>query len=117
MSTIAVELPEDLRDFVETRVRQGEFASASDYIVALVDAARSKRSELEVALLQGLESGPAEQWSPQEWADMKHRLSIGLSLTESSASLSGSEPHSGSSCEFRSAGRTMGWQKDGDDVA
>ena len=38
MSTVAVELPEDLREFIETKIQRGEFASVSDYIVALVDA-------------------------------------------------------------------------------
>jgi len=74
MSTIPLELPDDLRQFVEARVQRGEFASANEYIVALVDAARSKRSEIEAALLEGLQSGPAEEWTSQEWADIKQRV-------------------------------------------
>lgn len=71
MSTIPVQLPDDLQAFVETNVQRGQFASANEYIVALVDAARRKRSEIEVALMDGLESGPAEEWTEQEWAAMK----------------------------------------------
>ncbi len=74
MSTIPLELPDDLLQFVEAKVQQGQFASANDYIVALVDAARSKRSEIESALLEGLQSGPAEEWTTQEWADIKQRV-------------------------------------------
>jgi putative addiction module CopG family antidote len=74
MSTIPVELPEDLQRFVEAKVGRGNFANANEYIVALVDAARSKRSEIESALIHGLQSGPAEQWTSQEWIDMKHRV-------------------------------------------
>ena len=74
MSTIAVDLPEDLRKFIETKVLRGEFASASEYIVALVDAARRKKSEIEAALLEGMESGPAQEWTRQEWVDMKQRV-------------------------------------------
>jgi len=74
MSTIPVELPDELNKFVEAKVQRGEFASANEYIVALIDAARSKRSEIEVALLEGLQSGPAEEWTSQEWADVRQRV-------------------------------------------
>lgn len=74
MSTIPLELPDDLREFVETKVQRGQFGSASDYIVALLNAARSKRSEIETALLEGLQSGPAEEWTSQEWANIKQRV-------------------------------------------
>lgn len=74
MSTIPLELPDDLHRFVELKVQRGQFASANEYIVALVDAARRKRSEVEAALIDGLQSGPAEEWTSQEWADMKHRV-------------------------------------------
>ena len=74
MSTIPLELPDDLRQFVEAKVQGGQFGSANEYIVALVDAARSKRSEIEAALLEGLQSGPAEEWTSQEWADIKQRV-------------------------------------------
>lgn len=74
MSTIPVDLPDDLRHFVEAKVQRGQFASANEYIVALVDAARSKRSEIEAALIEGLRSGSAEEWTSDEWADMKQRV-------------------------------------------
>jgi putative addiction module CopG family antidote len=74
MSSITLQLPHELQEFVETKVKQGRFASANDYIIALVDSARRKRSELEVALIEGLESGPAEEWLSQEWHDIKKRV-------------------------------------------
>ena len=74
MSTIPVELPADLREFVESKVQRGQFASANEYIVALIDAARNKRSEIEAALIEGLQSGPAEEWTSQEWADIRQRV-------------------------------------------
>ena len=74
MSTIGVDLPDDLLEFVELQVRRGDFASASEYIVALVNAARNKKSEIEIALLEGLDSGPAEEWTTREWADIKGRV-------------------------------------------
>ena len=74
MTTIPVELPEDLQEFVEATVQRGQFASANEYIVALVDAARKKRTDIEAALLEGLQSGPAEEWTSQEWADIKQSV-------------------------------------------
>ncbi len=73
MSTIPVELPDDLRKFIEAKISGGQFANASEYIVALVDAARKKRSDIEAALLEGLNSGPAEEWTDQNWNEMKQR--------------------------------------------
>ncbi len=74
MTTIPVELPEDLQEFVEASVQRGSFGSANEYIVALIDAARNKRSEIEAALIEGLQSGPAEEWTSQEWSEIKQRV-------------------------------------------
>lgn len=74
MATISLELPEDLREFVEATVQRGNFANANEYIVALLDAARKKRTDIEAALIEGLESGPAEEWTTQEWEDIKQRV-------------------------------------------
>lgn len=74
MPAIPVELPDDLQEFVEAKVQRGQFANANEYIVALVDAARRKRTEIEAALIEGLESGPPEEWTRQDWAEMKQRV-------------------------------------------
>lgn len=74
MTTIPVELPEELQKFVESTVQRGRFASANDYIVALINAARNKRTEIEAALIEGLQSGPAEEWTSQEWTEIEQRV-------------------------------------------
>ncbi len=74
MLSIRVNLPQDLQEFVETNVKDGQFANASEYIVALVDVARRKKSDIEIALIEGLESGPPEQWTSQEWQDINRRI-------------------------------------------
>jgi putative addiction module CopG family antidote len=74
VATIALELPAELQHFVEARAQAGHFVSSSEYIVALVDAARRSRSSLEAALLEGLESGPAEEWTRQEWLEIQQRV-------------------------------------------
>lgn len=74
MSAIQVEFPQDLEEFIESKVRHGHFASASEYIVALVESARNGRSAIETALIEGLDSGPAEEWTKQEWESMRQRV-------------------------------------------
>jgi Arc/MetJ-type ribon-helix-helix transcriptional regulator len=58
-----------------SQVSSGQFGSASDYIVALVATASKKRSSPETALPAGLESGPAAEWTCQEWQDIRQRVS------------------------------------------
>ena len=74
MATIPVDIPQELQDFIESKVQHGQFANASDYIVALVTSARDGRAAIESALLEGLESGPAEEWTSTEWAEIKQRV-------------------------------------------
>ncbi|HSG71686.1 MAG TPA: hypothetical protein VLA12_14790 [Planctomycetaceae bacterium] len=71
MSSIPVELPDHLRSFVEEQAKQGGFADASGYITALVAAANEKQSEIELALVEGLTSGPAEPWSDEDWQGIR----------------------------------------------
>jgi len=75
MPTIPVQLPDELQQYVEAKIRRGQFSSISDYIVALVHAAKQKRTDIETALIEGIESGPAEEWTSQEWQDIKRRIS------------------------------------------
>ncbi len=74
MAAIQVELPQDLQEFIEAKLKQGHFGSASEYIAALVESARNGRSAIETALVEGLESGPAEEWTKEEWAGIRQRV-------------------------------------------
>jgi len=42
--------------------------------VALVEAAHQKRSQIEAALIEGLESGPPEEWTDQHWDELRQRV-------------------------------------------
>ena len=74
MSTNPVDLPDDLQSYVEENAKHGGFANASEYIVALVAAASEKRTEIEMALLDGLSSGPVKPWTDEEWQGMSARV-------------------------------------------
>ncbi len=74
MSTIHVNLPDDLHAYVEEKAKQGGFADAGEFIAALVAATSERRLDLELALIEGLESGSAEPWTNDDWKDLKRRV-------------------------------------------
>jgi Arc/MetJ-type ribon-helix-helix transcriptional regulator len=74
MTTIPLELPDELTQFVATRVANGEFSSPNDYIVALIDGARRSRDETERLLLDDLESGPSSEWNTEDVVAIRQRI-------------------------------------------
>lgn len=74
MSTIPVELPDHLQMYVDESAEQAGFASASEFIVALVAAASEKKVEVEQALMAGIKSGLAEPWTDDEWQAIRSRV-------------------------------------------
>ena len=74
MSTIPVELPDHLQTYVDESAEQAGFASASEFIVALVAAASEKQGEIEHALIAGIKSGSAELWTDDEWQAIRSRV-------------------------------------------
>ena len=56
MATLNISMPDEMRAFIEARVRTGEYQSASDYLRDLI---RHDREETERLLVDGLESGTA----------------------------------------------------------
>jgi Arc/MetJ-type ribon-helix-helix transcriptional regulator len=74
MSSIPVDLPDELMQFVDQGTRNGGFANPSEFIVALVAAANEKQGEIEQALIAGINSGPAEPWTDEEWQAIKQRV-------------------------------------------
>lgn len=74
MATISVDLPDDLKSYVEEIAKQSGFASAGEYIASLVTALNRKQNDLETALMAGLSSGLAESWTDDEWRQIKNRV-------------------------------------------
>ena len=60
MTTLNISLPDSMRAFVEQKVSQGAYSTASEYIRQLVrdDQKHAAQERLEVLLLEGIESGP-----------------------------------------------------------
>ena len=74
MSSIPVDLPDELMQFVDQGTKNGGFTNPSEFIVALVAAANEKQGEIEQALVAGINSGPAEPWTDEEWQAIKERV-------------------------------------------
>lgn len=77
MATMNISLPESLKNFVKERTDNTDYSNPSDYIRALIRADKQKAAEekLEKALLEGLNSGPAEPIDDAFWDRLRHRAS------------------------------------------
>jgi len=66
----SVMLTDHFVDFIEEKVREGRFASASEAVRAglrLLEIEEQKLERLRAALIVGEESGPAEPWDFDEF--------------------------------------------------
>jgi antitoxin ParD1/3/4 len=61
MASLNVNMPKDLREFVDARTEKGGFGTPTEYVRHLIRKDRDEEAErqLERLLLQGLESGNA----------------------------------------------------------
>jgi antitoxin ParD1/3/4 len=76
MDTMDFSVPEEFRTFVQNRVAEGGFGSASDYLQQLIEAdkIRQARSCLEAELLKGIESGPVEPMTEEDWQSIRDEV-------------------------------------------
>lgn len=67
MATMTISLPDPMKDWIEAQVRQGEYATASDYLRDLVRRDRARREqefsleELRRKLVASRESGISDR--------------------------------------------------------
>ena len=72
MITMNISLPDEMKTFIEAQMSQDGYASASEYLRALVREAHKwkARQELETKLLEGLQS-PASELTAEDWQSMR----------------------------------------------
>jgi len=76
-TSMNVSLPKPLRTFVEERVSSSSYTSASEYVRELIRKDRENQAaqgRLEKMLLEGLASGPAAEWTEDDWAAIRERV-------------------------------------------
>ena len=73
MTTMNISLPEEMKAFVDAQLAREGYASASEYLRALIREAqrRQAKRELEAKLREALESGPAEPMTREDWESLE----------------------------------------------
>ncbi len=73
MTTMNISLPDELKEFIDRQVAEGGYGSSSEYIRELIRRARTQaaRRRLEAQLLKGINSGPAQDFTPEDWKDLR----------------------------------------------
>ncbi len=79
MTTMNISLPDEMKAFVEAQMAQEGYASASEYLRALIRDAQKRRAkhELETKLLEGLH-GPVVELTRGEWKSIEREAREGL---------------------------------------
>ena len=76
MPTMNISLHENLKEFVESQVQSGDYSSASEFMRELVRREQKERlrEQLELRLLEGLNSGDGIESSPEMWRDLHQEV-------------------------------------------
>jgi antitoxin ParD1/3/4 len=76
MTTLNISLPDSMKAFIEAQVQSGAYASASDYVRALVRDAQKRQAqeELETKLLAALDSNDFAQMTPDMFERIRERI-------------------------------------------
>jgi len=69
MATMNISLPEEMKIFIEAEMTAEGYASASEYLRALIREAQKQRAkqELEAKFREALEGGPATPMAREDW--------------------------------------------------
>ncbi|MFG6449687.1 type II toxin-antitoxin system ParD family antitoxin [Roseateles sp. BYS180W] len=72
-NTMSFALPQALRDYVDHRVRSGQYGNTSEYLRELIrrDQEEQAKKRLRELIAEGLESGEARPLTPQVRAQLK----------------------------------------------
>jgi antitoxin ParD1/3/4 len=79
MTTMNISLPDEMKSFVEAQMAQEGYASASEYLRALIREAQKRRAkqELESKLLEGMQD-PAVKMTRKDWDSIEREAREGL---------------------------------------
>ncbi len=80
MTTMNISLPEEMKVFVEAQMAHEGYASASEYVRALIREAQKRQAkrELEAKFREAEESGPATPMTREDWAALQAEALEGL---------------------------------------
>jgi antitoxin ParD1/3/4 len=77
MPDLNITLSDDNQAFVSEQVTVGQFANPSHYIAMLLESAKREaiRAKIDALLIEGLESGPGVEATPEYWQQKKEEWS------------------------------------------
>jgi antitoxin ParD1/3/4 len=73
MTTMNISLPDEMKAFVDAQIADRRYGNASEYMRDLIrrDLARE---QFRAAILAGLESGPAVEWTPAHFDGLRAEI-------------------------------------------
>ena len=76
LTSLNISLPQSLRDYVESQVRDSGYSTPSEYVRELLreDQKRRAQEKLETLLLEGLQSGKPIEITPEYWETKRRQL-------------------------------------------
>lgn len=74
MATMNISLPDPMKEWVERRVRDGQYANVSDYVRDLIRHDHEQQQVLERALIEAEQSGISRRSVKDIIADAKSKL-------------------------------------------
>ena len=79
MTTLHLNLSDELQQFVNGQAEAGKFDGAAAYVEALIKRAKIGKEKLESLLIEGLDSGDSIALDAAEWSRIRHDVEQRLS--------------------------------------
>lgn len=74
MFVLNISLPDPMREWIDTQIKGGEYANASDYIRDLIRHDQERRRMLQAVIREGSESGRSPRKAKDAMAAAKRKL-------------------------------------------
>ncbi len=74
MSTININVPDQIMSVIAERARNSGYADVNEYVSQFVLRLSERQSEVEALAIEGLESSPSEPWDKNEIEDIRANL-------------------------------------------
>ncbi|MFO0808540.1 MAG: hypothetical protein U0746_07955 [Gemmataceae bacterium] len=81
---LTVQLPDDVREYVEEQIADNQGETAEEYVTAVLRAHRRREYErLKALLLEGINS-PSEEATPEWWAKLEEDIESRIAARQKS---------------------------------
>jgi antitoxin ParD1/3/4 len=76
MTTMNISVPDEMKAFVEAQMSREGYASASEYLRALIRESQKRQAKraLEAKFREAMESGPATPMTPDDWQQLERNV-------------------------------------------